>query len=513
MLRHSIEPTPVIGDKLTPVNRRRCPTLSRTPFTAEPTAAEFLAGTLLAFVVLVVRMPFALVEPALWPDDLNYLVHVYENPGEPVWHYVNLAGVKGYISLLPMLEAWAWVHLVPSPTWTPYLFVGSSMMICALAQALPLHPMSRVVLATATQRRLACLLLMLLPVSTIGEATAVAIQHVSFLMIAAWLVAVHVGANPWAERLSPIGVGMLLAALFLAMWSAPTAFALSLPALAGLVLARRQARLRSRAALVLAATVTFGAGFLVFGAVPGPSFLYQGVIRPLLAGDLAAGLLGTLELAWLSLAFVADAVGFDLVFGSEAKLFLGRAVPGGYAVVWGAGAVLLAGLAAVLWRGGELAGAPGPARLALAAIAVLLVAINLAARWEPDNPLAIEGFRYWRWRYFTPSEWLVAALLAVPLAGLLAGPRRRVAGVAVALWLVALNLANQPKYTEFFKQELAERGLVDYGAIRGGEVAARAAGTAAAMRLLAETEASLAPGEVRRIPFGGFGHQIAARRR
>src|SRR3546814_20249798 len=73
-------------------------------------------------------MPSALVEPALWPDDLNYLIHVYEVPGAPVWHYVNMAGVKGYISLLPMLEAWAWVHLVPSPAWTPYLFVGSSLL-------------------------------------------------------------------------------------------------------------------------------------------------------------------------------------------------------------------------------------------------------------------------------------------------------------------------------------------------------------------------------------------------
>src|SRR3546814_19376121 len=59
----------------------------------------------------------------------------------------------------------------------------------ALAQALPLHPMSQALLPDAVQRRLACLLLILLPVSTIGEATAVAIQHVTFLMIAAWLVA------------------------------------------------------------------------------------------------------------------------------------------------------------------------------------------------------------------------------------------------------------------------------------------------------------------------------------
>src|SRR3546814_4064955 len=100
-------------------------------------------------------MPSALVEPALWPDDLNYLIHVYEVPGAPVWHYVNMAGVKGYISLLPMLEAWAWVHLVPSPAWTPYLFVGSSMLFCALAQALPLHPMSQALLPDAVQRRLA----------------------------------------------------------------------------------------------------------------------------------------------------------------------------------------------------------------------------------------------------------------------------------------------------------------------------------------------------------------------
>lgn len=487
--------------------------MSRTPQVPEPAVAEFVAGVLLAFAVLVLRMPSALVEPALWPDDLNYLIHVYQNPGEPVWHYVNLAGIKGYISLLPMLEAWAWVNLVPSPTWTPYLFVGSSLAFCALAQALPLHPMSQALLPIAGQRRLACLLLILLPVSTIGEATAVAIQHVSFLMIAAWLVAAHAGANRWTERLSAVGIGMLLAALFLAMWSAPTAFVLSLPALGGLVLAWRQGRLWSRSSLVLAATVPLAAGFLVFGAVPGPSFLYQAIIRPLFGGEAVAGLLAAAELAWLTAAFLADAVGFDLVFGSEAKLFLGRAVPAGYAAVWSAGAVLLAGLSVVLWRGGELAGAPAPGRLALAAIAVLLVAINLAARWEPDNLLAIEGFRYWRWRYFTASEWLVAVLVAVPLAGLLAGPRRRAVGVAVGLWLVALNLANQPKYTEFFKQELAERGLVHYGAIRGGEVAVRAAGTAAAMRLLAETEASLAPGEVRRIPFGGFGHEITARGR
>src|SRR3546814_891727 len=161
-------------------------------------------------------MPSALVEPALWPDDLNYLIHVYEVPGAPVWHYVNMAGVKGYISLLPMLEAWAWVHLVPSPAWTPYLFVGSSMLFCALAQALPLHPMSQALLPDAVQRRLACLLLILLPVSTIGEATAVAIQHVTFLMIAAWLVAVPIGANSWPGRLRPAGLSAPLAALVLA---------------------------------------------------------------------------------------------------------------------------------------------------------------------------------------------------------------------------------------------------------------------------------------------------------
>src|SRR3546814_1969394 len=100
--------------------------------------------------------------------------------------------------------------------------------------------MSQALLPDAVQRRLACLLLILLPVSTIGEATAVAIQHVTFLMIAAWLVAVQIGANSWTERLSPAGLSALLAALFLAMWSAPTAFALALPAMAGLVLAWRE---------------------------------------------------------------------------------------------------------------------------------------------------------------------------------------------------------------------------------------------------------------------------------
>src|SRR3546814_2019614 len=68
-----------------------------SPPPSSPPAAEFLVGTLLAFLVLVLRMPSALVEPALWPDDLNYLIHVYEVPGAPVWHYVNMAGVKGYI--------------------------------------------------------------------------------------------------------------------------------------------------------------------------------------------------------------------------------------------------------------------------------------------------------------------------------------------------------------------------------------------------------------------------------
>lgn len=480
------------------------------PLPKDPTTAEFLGGAVLALVVLLVRMPLALVEPALWPDDLNYLIHVYENPGRPVWHYVNLAGVEGYVSLLPMLEAWAWVNLVPSPVWTPYLFVGSSLVLCALAQALPLHPMSQALLPTALQRRLACLLLILLPVSTVGQATALAIQHVTFLMIAAWLVVVHAGPNPWTERLSRAGVAALLATLFLAMWSAPTAFALCLPALAGLTWAWRDGRLRSRSCLVLAASIPSAMGFLLFGAVPGASFLHQGVIQPLLADEVRDGLLGAVDLARLTVAFTVDAVGFDLAFGSEAKLFLGRAVSGGYALVWLGGALVTGGFAVTLWR----CGAPAmPGRLALAATAVLLVAINLAARWEPDNPLAIEGFRYWRWRYFTVSQWLLATLLAVPMAGLLAGPRRRPGGAAVAAWLVALNLANQPKYTEFFKHELAERDLVTYDQIQGGEIAARAADTAAAMRSLAETEAALAPGEVRRIPFGGFGHRISVRGR
>jgi len=480
----------------------------------EPPIREFAIGAALALAVLLVRMPTALLAPALWPDDLNYMVHVYENPGEPVWYYVNLAGTKGYVSLLPMLEAWAWVHLPPSPAWTPFLFVGSSLALCALAQALPLHPVSAAVLTTALQRRLAFLLLVLLPVSTVGEATALAIQHVTFLMIAAWLVAVHVGGNPWTERLRAPALAALLAVLFLAIWSAPSAFVLLLPALAGLALAWRRGALGARSTLVLAAAVVFGVGFLLFGAVPGPSFLYQGIVQPVTErGDWVQGLAGLVELAVLTLAFTADAVGFDLLFGSEAKLFLGRAVPGGYALVWLAGGLALLGLAVALWRGGALAGGAAPARLALAAAAVLLVAINLAARWEPDNALAIEGFRYWRWRYFTVSEWLVAALAAIPLAGALDGRHRRSVGVALALWIAALNLSNQPKYTEFFKHELAERGLVHYRAIEGGEVAARAAGTAAAMRRLAAAEAALAPGETERIRFGEFGHELTVRRR
>src|SRR3546814_11997190 len=76
----------------------------------------------------------------------------------------------------------------------------------ALAQALPLHPMSQALLPDAVQRRLACLLLILLPVSTIGEAKAVALQQLTFLMIADWLVAVHIGTNSWSERTSPAGL-------------------------------------------------------------------------------------------------------------------------------------------------------------------------------------------------------------------------------------------------------------------------------------------------------------------
>ncbi|NQW09992.1 MAG: hypothetical protein HQ481_08965 [Alphaproteobacteria bacterium] len=485
--------------------------LLSTPTDATPTIREYLAGLALAFAVLLLRMPTALVEPALWPDDFNYLTHVYNYPGEPIWYYVNLAGTKAYVSLLPMLEAWAYVHLVPSYAWTPYLFVGSSVLLAAAAQALPLHPLSMAMLTTPTQRRLAYILLILLPVSTIGEVTTVAIQHVTFLMMAAWLAAMAVGRNDWLERCGPIGFGVYLLVLGVAIWSAPTGFVLLVAALPALLWAVLRGSGRSRAAMVLAATSVFGIAFIVFGVRPGPSFLYQGILAPLADGQLATGLLGGVELARLTVLKLADTVMLDLVIGSEAKLYLGRAVPGGYplAYVLGGGLVVLAG--GLLWRAGTLSGPTAPGRWAVLTIASLLVAINLAARWEPDNALAIEGFRYWRWRYFTVSQWLVAAVLAVPLATAMAGRHRVAAGAVVTAWLVALNLSNQPKYEEFFKHELAERPIVHYGQIKGGEVAFRAAATAKTMADMMAAETAIGPSEARALSIGPWGHAIMVR--
>ncbi len=199
-----------------------------------------------ALVVLLARMPLVLAEPALWPDDLNYLIHVCENPGRPVWHYVNLAGVEG----LRVAAADAGGMGLGEPGAVAGLDALSVRRLqpgaLRTGPGAAAHPMSQAVLPTALQRRLACLPLILLPVSSVGQATAVAIQHVTFLMIAAWLVVVHAGPNPWTERLSRTGVAALLATLLLAMWSAPTAFALCLPALAGLAWAWRDGRLRSR---------------------------------------------------------------------------------------------------------------------------------------------------------------------------------------------------------------------------------------------------------------------------
>ncbi len=61
----------------------------------------------------------------------------------------------------------------------------------------------------------------------------------------------------------------------------------------------------------------------MLGAVPGASFLHNGVIQPLLVDEVRAGLLGAVDLARLTVAFTFDAVGFDLAFGPEAKLFPG----------------------------------------------------------------------------------------------------------------------------------------------------------------------------------------------
>lgn len=481
------------------------------PSEAPPRTFEFLLGCCLAFMVLILRMPTALIEPAMWPDDFNYLVHVYNYPAEPVWYYVNLAGTRAYVSLLPMLEAWAYVHWVPSYTWTPYLFVGSSLVLAAAAQALPLHVLSGSILVTPVQRRLAYLLLILLPVSTIGEVTTVAIQHVTFLMIAAWLVAAAVGRNEWLERCALTSFAAYLMVLGLTLWSAPTGFVLLLVALPALICAWRGRYLRSRVAVVQATTVLLGVSFLVFGAQPGPSYLYQSIVAPLADGAIRSAFLGSVSLAWLTVLKLLDTVMLDLIVGSEAKLFLGRAVPGGYPLAYLIGAGFVVVTAIVLWRRQALIGTVAPGRWALLTIAGLLVAINLAARWEPDNALAIEGFRYWRWRYFTVSQWLLAAVLAVPLAQGLTGRYRRIIGVVLALWLVALNWSNQPKYSEFFKHELAERPIVHYGQIAGGEVAFRAAGTAQAVRDMMVAEKSVSPGELLALPVGPWGHTITVR--
>lgn len=443
---------------------------------------EYSLAALLAFAVLVLRAPETVLTPALWPDDFNYLIHVLTT-GEPVWYYINLAGTKGYVSLLPMLESWAFVHWAPA--WlTPWLFVGSSMIWVALAQALPVHPISNAVLTTPTQRRMAYLLLILLPVSTMGEVVALAIQHVTFLMIAAWLVAMCAGPNDWVDRLRLPGLSALLAALVLAMWSAPTAFVLAPVALVALVFKYRAGQVRSGSGLVLVVTVISAVGFLVFGAKPGPSFLYQGILQPLDRGELGSALFGVWELARLTVAFVLDAVAFDMVFGSHAKLLLGRGFEWGYPLVYLLGAGILIWLGWSLHVGDGFRGRAAAGRIALLAIAVMLVAINLAARWEPDNMLAQEGFRYWRWRYFTVSEWLVAAVMAVVLASSIMGSARRWAAVGISVWLIALNTTNQAKYTDFFKHEMHDDGFVSYTQIEGGEFARRAAGTKQTMALI-----------------------------
>jgi hypothetical protein len=467
---------------------------------------EYALAALLALAVLVLRAPETVLTPALWPDDFNYLIHVLTT-GEPVWYYINLAGTKGYVSLLPMLESWAFVHWAPA--WlTPWLFVGSSMIWVALAQALPVHPISNAVLTTPTQRRMACLLLIMLPVSTMGEVVALAIQHVTFLMIAAWMVAMCAGPNDWVDRLRPLGLLTLSAALVLAMWSAPTAFVLAPVALIALIFKFRAGRLLSGSGVVLIATIVSAVGFLIFGAKPGPSFLYQGILQPLGEGAVVTAIGGFAELVRLTIAFVLDAVAFDLVFGSHAKLFLGRGFEWGYPLVYLLGAGILIWLGWSLHVGDGFRGRAAPGRVALLAIAVMLVAINLAARWEPDNTLAQEGFRYWRWRYFTVSEWLVASVLAVVLASSIMGSTRRWAAVGISLWLIALNLTNQAKYTDFFKHEMHDDRFVSYRQIEGGEFARRAAGTRQTMALIEAIRRGEWAGGEGRIRVTIHGHEL-----
>lgn len=479
---------------------------------SDGSSRDYLVGVAISLAVLLIRMPFALIDPALWPDDFNYLVHVYNNPDQPVWYYVNLAGTKAYVSLVPMVEAWAYVHWAPNYLWTPYLFVGSSLILTALAQALVLHPMSVSVLTNVLQRRLAFLLIVLLPVSTIGEVTTVAIQHVSWLMIACWMVAVAVGHNRWIGELSPVGLLLYLVFLGLAIWSAPTAFVLIVVAAAGLVWKRVKHHHWSKSAIVLWTTLVLGVSFLVFGAVPGPSYLHQYVVSPLLEGQIGTSILAAFQLGWLTLTHLFQAVSFDLFFGSESKLYLWRSFSWGAVAIHVSGALILLALIVGLWRARANSKGAAPALIAVAGVAVLLVAINLAARWEPMNEAAIEGFRHWRWRYFTISQWMLAALLAVPLAAVLSGMRRTYCGVLMAIWLAVLNLSNAPKYEEFFKHEISDPSIVHYGQIKGGEVRKRAEMTREAVRELMQVEAELSPGETRAHPFGRYGHGVLVRK-
>jgi len=453
----------------------------------------FALGVLLALAVLVLRLPDVITAPPLWPDDMIYVIHVFQT-GEAVWHHINMANVKSYVSLLPMLETWAAVTWFPAAA-IPWVLVWTSLLWCAVAQALPLHPISAAVLTGPAERWLAAGLMILLPVSSIGEVVAVAIQHVSFLAIAAWLVAMCVGPNRWVDELRPWGLALLVAALGVAIWSAPTAFVLAPVALIALAWRWWRGLLRGESTVVLAATVLLSVAFLVWGAKPSTSFLYQAVLGPLSDGAVATAIGGAVELARLTAVYWLDGVVWAATVGSAAKLTLGRDWGMGLGASVAAGAVVTGLLILGLWARGRLTRENWPGLVALLGVSVVLIAINFAARWEPENALAIEGFRYWRWRYFTPSQWLVAALAAVVLAGLVRRIGWRWVGPALALWLVALNLSGNLKYREFFKAALHDGTVSRYADLPRGEVARRASGTHAAMALIAETQARLGPDE------------------